>query len=89
MPQPEQQARTTIDALLTAAGWHVCDVDAANIHAASRLAKTETNLAHREGCSFEADAQLLQRILETRRARYRRSTRIAGGVGVGDSGADV
>jgi len=24
-PQPEQQARETIDRLLTNAGWHVCD----------------------------------------------------------------
>ena len=41
MPQPEQQARTTIDALLTAAGWHVCDVDAANIHDARGVAIRE------------------------------------------------
>ncbi len=33
-PQPEQQARGNIDALLKAAGWHVCDADKANIHAA-------------------------------------------------------
>jgi aconitase B len=33
-PQPEQQARSNIDRLLDAAGWHVCDASAANIHAA-------------------------------------------------------
>jgi type I restriction enzyme, R subunit len=33
-PQPEQQARGNIDVLLEAAGWHVCDAAAANIHAA-------------------------------------------------------
>ena len=33
-PQPEQQARGNIDRLLMAAGWHVCDASAANIHAA-------------------------------------------------------
>lgn len=33
-PQPEQQARENIDRPLEAAGWHVCDASAANIHAA-------------------------------------------------------
>jgi hypothetical protein len=32
--QPEQQAKGKIDVLLEAAGWHVCDASAANIHAA-------------------------------------------------------
>jgi hypothetical protein len=36
-PQPEQQARSNIDRLLEAAGWHVCDASAANIHAALTL----------------------------------------------------
>lgn len=31
---PEQKARVSIDALLQQAGWHVCDVSSANIHAA-------------------------------------------------------
>ena len=39
--QPEQQAREEIDALLTAAGWHVCDASAANIHAARGVAIRE------------------------------------------------
>jgi type I restriction enzyme, R subunit len=30
---PEQKARVSIDALLVAAGWHVCNVSDANIHA--------------------------------------------------------
>lgn len=40
-PQPEQQARKNIDALLEAAGWHVCDAAAANIHASRGVAIRE------------------------------------------------
>lgn len=40
-PQPEQQARGNIDRLLEAAGWHVCDADAANIHASRGVAIRE------------------------------------------------
>jgi type I site-specific restriction endonuclease len=40
-PQPEQQARGNIDVLLQAAGWHVCDAAAANIHAARGVAIRE------------------------------------------------
>jgi type I restriction enzyme R subunit len=40
-PQPEQQARGNIDVLLEAAGWHVCDASAANIHAARGIAIRE------------------------------------------------
>jgi len=36
---PEQQARVSIDALLTAAGWHVCNLADANIHAGSGAVK--------------------------------------------------
>ena len=32
---PEARARQTIDALLTAAGWHVCNVANANLRAGS------------------------------------------------------
>jgi type I restriction enzyme R subunit len=39
--QPEQQARSNIDALLEAAGWHVCDAAEANIHAARGVAIRE------------------------------------------------
>ena len=35
---PEAQAREEIDRLLTAAGWHVCGVKDANIHAATGVA---------------------------------------------------
>jgi type I restriction enzyme S subunit len=35
-----------------------------------RLVETEAELAHREGRSYETGAQLLQRILETRRRRW-------------------
>lgn len=37
--KPEARARQTIDALLTAAGWHVCDVASANLHAGSGAVK--------------------------------------------------
>ncbi|ART48549.1 type I restriction-modification enzyme R subunit C-terminal domain-containing protein [Acidovorax carolinensis] len=38
---PEAKARVTIDALLVAAGWHVCNVANANIHASSGVAIRE------------------------------------------------
>lgn len=38
---PEQKARVSIDALLQQAGWHVCDVAPANIHAACGVAIRE------------------------------------------------
>ncbi|MEW5771094.1 MAG: DEAD/DEAH box helicase family protein [Pseudomonadota bacterium] len=38
---PEAEARENIDKLLTAAGWHVCDAAAANIHAARGVAIRE------------------------------------------------
>ena len=41
MAQPEQQAREEIDRLLQAAGWRVCDLAAANIHAARGVAIRE------------------------------------------------
>lgn len=36
---PEARARQTIDALLTSAGWHVCDVASAHLHAGSGAVK--------------------------------------------------
>ncbi|OQW87913.1 MAG: type III restriction endonuclease subunit R [Rhodoferax ferrireducens] len=38
---PGQKARVSIDALLTAAGWHVCNMAHANIHAARGVAIRE------------------------------------------------
>ena len=38
---PEQKARVSIDALLVQAGWHVCNVSDANIHAATGVAIRE------------------------------------------------
>ncbi|HEB78378.1 MAG TPA: DEAD/DEAH box helicase [Methylothermaceae bacterium] len=38
---PEDQARARIDELLEAAGWHVCDANEANIHAARGVAIRE------------------------------------------------
>ena len=38
---PEQKARVSIDALLVAAGWHVCNVANANIHASTGVAIRE------------------------------------------------
>ncbi|MCD6734161.1 MAG: DEAD/DEAH box helicase family protein [Burkholderiaceae bacterium] len=45
MPTPEELARAEIDRLLIAAGWHVCDVAAANLHAARGVAIREFPLA--------------------------------------------
>jgi type I restriction enzyme, R subunit len=41
MTTPEAKARQHIDALLTAAGWHVCDLKNANLHAARGVAIRE------------------------------------------------
>jgi type I restriction enzyme, R subunit len=38
---PEKKARVNIDALLTQAGWFVCDMLDANIHAARGVALRE------------------------------------------------
>jgi type I site-specific restriction endonuclease len=38
---PEQKARVSIDALLVQAGWHVCNVANANIHASTGVAIRE------------------------------------------------
>lgn len=38
---PEQKARVSIDVLLKQAGWHVCDIVHANIHAARGVALRE------------------------------------------------
>jgi type I restriction enzyme R subunit len=38
---PEQKARVSIDALLVAEGWHVCNVADANIYAAVGIAIRE------------------------------------------------
>ena len=48
-PQPEQQARGNIDRLREAAGWHVRDASAANIHGARGVAIRECPLP---GCGF-------------------------------------
>ena len=44
MLKPERAARETIDQLLTAAGWHVQDASAANIHAGRGVAIRESAL---------------------------------------------
>lgn len=41
---PEQKARVSIDALLVAAGWHVCNVSSANLHVATGVAIREFSL---------------------------------------------
>ncbi|MDD5334834.1 MAG: hypothetical protein PHS32_13955 [Rhodoferax sp.] len=46
---PEQKARVSIDALLTQAGWHVCDMAHADIHA-------ERGVALRELQALETEA---------------------------------
>lgn len=47
--QPEQQARGNVDVLLKAAGWHVFDAAAANIHAARGVAIREFPLKSGHG----------------------------------------
>ena len=47
--QPEQQAKGNIDALLEAAGWHVFNAGAANIHAARGVAIRESPLKSSHG----------------------------------------
>ena len=47
---PEAKAKATIDALLVAAGWHVCNVAQANIHASVGVATREFPL--NPGCGF-------------------------------------
>lgn len=44
MAQPEQQAREEIDRLPVAAGWRVCDLAEANIHASRGVALREFSL---------------------------------------------
>ena len=38
---PEARARVQIDQLLQAAGWHVCNIDQVNLHAAQGVAIRE------------------------------------------------
>jgi type I restriction enzyme R subunit len=42
---PEQKARVSIDALLVAVGWHVCNVANANIHASTGVVIREFSLS--------------------------------------------
>ncbi len=49
MPTPEELARIEIDRLLTAAGWHVCSVAEANLHAVRGVAIREFPLAPGHG----------------------------------------
>ena len=51
-PNPEEQARETIDRLLKAAGWHVVNRDQVNIHAARGVVVREFSLKPGHG---EAD----------------------------------
>ena len=47
--KPEEEARVAIDQLLTAAGWHVQDAKAANLHAALGVAIREFPLKDGHG----------------------------------------
>ena len=49
---PEAKARVTIDALLVAAGWHVCNVAQANIHSAVGVAIREFPLNNGFGFAY-------------------------------------
>ena len=55
---PEQQARVSIDVLLQQAGWHVCNMADANIHAASGVDETDHRLLLIHGIEAEVDANL-------------------------------
>lgn len=46
---PQAKARQTIDALLAQAGWHICDMADANIHAARGVALREFSLSRGYG----------------------------------------
>jgi len=48
---PEQKARCEIDRLLAAAGWHVCGMADAHIHAARGVAIREFPLSDGHGCA--------------------------------------
>ena len=48
---PEAKARQSIDALLEQAGWHVCDMADANIHASRGVALREFPLNAGFGCA--------------------------------------
>jgi type I restriction enzyme R subunit len=50
-PKPEEQARAEIDRLLEAAGWHVQDAKAANLHAGLGVAIREFPLKDGHGCA--------------------------------------
>ncbi|MDO8250309.1 MAG: hypothetical protein Q7T78_11425 [Rhodoferax sp.] len=52
---PEKKARVNIDTLLKQAGWHVCNMDQANIHAARGVALRE--FPFNSGCSFAEAAR--------------------------------
>lgn len=55
---PEQQARVSIDALLQQAGWHVCSMADANIHATSGVDVVDHRLFLDHGVEAEVDANL-------------------------------
>ena len=49
--KPEERARAEIDRLLTAAGWHVQDAKAADLHAGLGVAIREFALKDGHGCA--------------------------------------
>lgn len=51
MTSPEELAREHIDALLQAAGWHVCNYKEADIHAARGVAIREFQLTEGHGAA--------------------------------------
>ena len=69
----ERSARKTIDALLAQAGWHVCDVTDADIHAARGVAVREFPLIAvsraRGGARADAPASAHINSLSATRAR--------------------
>jgi hypothetical protein len=57
---PEAKARQTIDALLMQAGWHVCNMLDANIHAASGLGLDNIGSVLSCGCGGNAKSKRTQ-----------------------------
>ena len=55
---PEQKARVNIDTLLVQAGWHVCDMADANIHAARGVAVPLPPLAEQHRIVAEVGGML-------------------------------
>ena len=72
--KPEDRARVLIDDLLLAAGWHICDMAQANIHAAPGVALREFPLNTGHGVvDYLLGINHLDKLNQKRRAIWNRS----------------